>query len=447
MHPLEQHIQSTIDRLGLLRRSSPVLVALSGGADSVALLAVLVRLGYDCIAAHCNFHLRGAESVRDMRHAEQTARSMGVNIYIRDFNVPERMKATGESVEMACRSLRYEWFHSLLDRDYSQAIAVAHHREDNIETFFLNLLRSTGLAGLTGMDWRRDFVVRPMLDVSRADIEAYLADIGLSYVNDSSNASNDYRRNRLRNIILPMLEEHFPGASQAILNSMAHLRDAKTLLDSTVSEARHRAGATERRIDVEAVLGGYEPLQGNFVLFEILKPLGFNASQAADIARACRGGSTGLHFDIDAERFAEFDRGILTVHLRNRCESAPATTVTLGHDILKPIHIQVTPHDITEFKPVRDSNVIYLDNRILATSPKFELRHPRRGDRMQPYGMDSDKLVSDILKDAKLSTARKRSVWLLTCNGDILWIVGLRASALYTVTPATRRYLRLTYLP
>ncbi len=447
MHPLELHIQSTIDRLGLLRRSSPVLVALSGGADSVGLLAVLVRLGYDCIAAHCNFHLRGAESVRDMRHAEQTARSLGVNIYIRDFNVPERMKATGESVEMACRSLRYEWFHSLLDRDYSQAIAVAHHREDNIETFFLNLLRSSGLAGLTGMDWRRDFVVRPMLDVSRADIETYLADTGLGYVTDSSNASNDYRRNRLRNIILPMLEEHFPGASQAILNSMAYLRDARTLLDTTVRDAATRAGVTDRRIDVEAILGGYEPMQGNFVLFEILKPLGFNASQTADIARAARGGSTGLHFDIDSDRFAEFDRGILTIRLRNGLPGDTAYPVTLNHDILNPIHIQVTPHNIVEFKPVRDPNTIYLDSRILERSPRFELRHPRRGDRMQPYGMDTDKLVSDILKDAKLTAAAKRDTWLLTCDDEILWIIGLRPSALYTITPATRRYLRLTHLP
>ena len=151
MTNFETRVADYIAAGGLLHKSAPVIVALSGGADSVALLAVLSRLGYDCRAAHCNFHLRGEESVRDMRHASYVSEKLGVDIYIRHSALPERMKETGESVEMACRSLRYAWFEELLDRDGAQATAVGHHREDRAETFMLNLLRGTGIAGLTSM--------------------------------------------------------------------------------------------------------------------------------------------------------------------------------------------------------------------------------------------------------------------------------------------------------
>lgn len=443
MHVFEQHIQSTIDRLGLLRRSSPVLVGLSGGADSVALLAVLTRLGYDCIAAHCNYHLRGDESVRDMRHAEAVAGQFGVNIYVRDFDVAERIAHTGESVEMACRELRYEWFNSLLDRDYSQAVAVAHHREDNVETFFINLLRSTGLAGLTGMDYRRDFVVRPLLDVSRRQIEEYLADLGVGFVTDSTNRLNDFRRNRLRNIVLPALEANFPGATEAILATMSHLSDSLVLYRDAVSSAAETIGATSTTVNVSALLSAKGEKRAAIVLFELLKPLGFNASQVSDIIKSAIAGHSGRRYDSPLKT-AELDRGVLTLSnpAGNRSRD-DVYRVSLKHDILVPVNISVTPHDITEFKPVRDPGTAYLDMAALEGEAVFEIRLPRTGDRLRPYGMKGEKLVSDLMKDAKFSAAQKRGVWVLTRNEEILWVIGLRASRHFSITPRTRRYLRL----
>ena len=447
LRALEIHVQNNIDRLGLLRRSSPVLVALSGGADSVALLSVLTALGYDCIAAHCNFHLRGEESNRDMRHAQAIAAKLDVNIYIREFDVQKRMKTTGESVEMACRELRYAWFHDLLDRDYSQAIAVGHHREDNVETFFINLLRSSGIAGLTGMDFRRGFVVRPMLDVSRTEIEEYLRECGLEYVTDRTNAENDFRRNRLRNVVIPELERNFPGASDAILAAMGHLGKARHILEHAVERFGEEIGMTSESMDVARLLERHGNVLGAEILFEMLKPMGLNASQTSDIVRAVETGASGLRFDVDTVRFAELDRGILSLHNRVATPSNAEHPVSLTHDVLTPVNIQVTPHNILEFKPERDPFTMYLDMSVLAANGNFALRHPRTGDRIKPYGMTTDKLVSDILKDAKFSSADKRNVWLLTHNDVILWIVGLRASAHFALTPETRRYLRLRYVP
>ncbi|MDE6397593.1 MAG: tRNA lysidine(34) synthetase TilS [Muribaculaceae bacterium] len=446
LHPFERHIQSTIERLNLLRRSSPVLVALSGGADSVALLSALNALGYDTIAAHCNFHLRGAESNRDMRHAESIARRLGVNIHVRDFNVAERMKLTGESVEMACRELRYDWFNSLIDRDRAQAVAVAHHREDNVETFFLNLLRSTGIDGLTGMAWRREYVVRPMLDLSRDEIESYLRDKGLGFVTDSSNASNDFARNRLRNIFIPMLEKEFPGASKAILNVMSNLGDSRLLVGDAVSSWLGQAGENENRINIVRLIESAGERRASAVLFEHLKHFGFNAEHISGIIGATLAGRSGRRF-VSSERIAELDRGVLTIRHPEGVSPRSRKTVGLTRDILSPVNIEISYHHITEFSPDRDPMVAYFDRRILDGDPVFELRHPSQGDRISPFGLTGDKLVSKLLKDAHRSAAEKRSTWILTRNNDVLWVLGLRASRLFSLTPDTKEYIRLIYRP
>ena len=443
MHQLEKHIEQTIERLRLLRRSSPVLVALSGGADSVALLSILVSLGYNCIAAHCNFHLRGEESNRDMRHAREVAERLGVDIYIREFDVHGRMRETGESVEMACRELRYAWFHELLDRDYSQAIAVAHHREDNVETFFINLLRSTGLAGLTGMDFRRGFVVRPMLDVSREQIEDYLRDKDIDFVTDSSNIQNDFTRNKIRNLVMPAVEAQFPGAINAILATMDHLREARELLSYSVASLSGEVSPNDETVHVDRLISIHGENVGRYLLFELVKKRGLNASQVNDILRAVRESSTGLRFDIDDNRFAELDRGVLTFHHTGSLPSDSVHTVSLRRDILAPVHIQITPHNIVEFLPARDVTTMYLDSSVLEGNPTFLLRHPRVGDRIKPFGMTGYKLVSDILKDAKFSSGQKRNTWLLVRDETVLWVVGVRASAHFALTPESKHYLQL----
>lgn len=445
LHPLEEHINRTIERLKLLRRSSPVVVALSGGADSVALLSVLSAIGFETIAAHCNFHLRGPESMRDMRHAEAIAEKLGVNIHVRDFNVGRRRKVTGESVEMACRELRYEWFGTLLDRNRAQAVAVAHHREDNVETFFLNLLRSSGIDGLTGMAWRRDYVVRPMLDVSRGEIESYLADKGLDYVTDSSNSSNDFKRNRLRNLIIPLLEKEFPGATDSILKVMANLSETRRLAEDAVEMWNERSQGGDDLINVSELIELTGREKARTIVFERLKSLGFNWSQTDSIIDSTVSRRSGRHFQAKTW-VAELDRGILSLRPQFNIESKKSYQVRLDRDILTPVNIEVSFHNITEFLPDRDTSTVYFDEAILSGSPVFEIRHLRTGDRIKPFGAERPVLISHLMKNAHYSAEQKRSAWVLTRNDEIIWSIGLRASALFSLTPVTKSYIQLRFV-
>lgn len=436
-----QRVRTVISRYRLLRSDAPVLVAVSGGADSVALLAVLCELGYDVIGAHCNFHLRGQESMRDMRFTARMAAALGVELAVKDFDVGERQARTGESVEMAARALRYEWFRELLDREGAQAVAVGHHREDNVETFMLNLLRGTGLAGLTGMKRRTDYVVRPLLDFTRAEIEEYLAARGLEFVTDSSNRSEEYKRNKLRLNVLPHLEREFPGASEAIHNTMGYLAENYGLYADAVKDMSSRY-FKDGKIDI-AALSEHE--HARILLFELLRPHGFNMTHVDNILTD--GKRSGVSFTSVTGMRAELDRGVLRLFTHGFDADSEIFEVSLRHDVLTPVHILVQLHDIADFRPERSRNVMYLDERILEQGNVFYLRHWREGDRLEPYGMKGSKQVSDIFCEARLSADEKRNAWLL-CNSDgrVMWVLGLRAWRHYTVRPGVRRYLRLEYV-
>jgi tRNA(Ile)-lysidine synthase len=442
-HPFVSAVAKVIAEHGLLHKERPVIVAVSGGADSVALLACLLELGYECVAAHCNYHLRGEESMRDMHFVESLSQRLAVDLHIRDFDVAERMKATGESVEMACRELRYAWFNDLLEKNYAQAIAVGHHREDNVETFMLNLLRGTGIAGLTGMRYRNGLVIRPMLDRTRAEIEDYLKSKSLDFIVDSSNNSNDYKRNKIRNVLLPMLEELSPGAMEAVVKTMANLNDNREVYDDVVKTTFSKYYDNEKQTINVAELVQNES-HARVLLFEILRQYGFNMTQVDNILAA--GDASGLTFEAPAGVRAELSRGLLhiTSHITDLREDE--VEVSLAQSIVNPIGIEVTQHQIAEFKPERDTNVIYLDSRALDGNPHWTIRPWRRGDRIAPFGLSGTKLLSDIFADAKLTQAQKREVRVLTRDGVIVWVIGIRASKHFAVSKTTTSYLKLRCL-
>lgn len=440
-HPLIVTARDTIARHSLLSPGDRVVVALSGGADSVALLAVLVALGYECIAAHCNFHLRGDESQRDMLHAQSVARQLGVDFAVRDFDVAARRAATGESVEMACRSLRYDWFEQLMADNRARAVAVGHHLEDNIETFFLNLMRGTGIDGLTGIKYKRDFVIRPLLDCSRALIEDYLALGGLYFITDSSNSSDRFLRNRLRNNILPLISDQFPNAADAVLTTMEHLGASARICRRFYDSCRSRYVRSDGSValhDMIDCLGVDTPT----VLRQLLKPFGLSATQISDIIAA--DGRSGQKFYSSSGYTLEVDRGIIRVSDPGTLKHGTAFCITLDRDILSPVHLRISRHPVSSFHPVRDPMTIHLDASALTHPGQWQIRQWRKGDRIKSFGMRGSQLVSDIFSNAKLSADQKRNTWLLTCGGEIIWVIGLRASRHFMITPGTAQFITIT---
>ena len=429
-----------------LNPGATVIVALSGGADSVALLSVLADLGYDCRAAHCNFHLRGEESMRDMRHVQTLCRDLGVELYIRDFDVPAQMAAAGESVEMACRTLRYRWFDELLDRERASAIAVGHHREDRAETFMLNLMRGAGLDGLTSMRPVEGSVVRPLLALSRGEIESYLSARGLSYVTDSTNAENAYRRNSIRNRVFPLLAEIFgPGVLDAVVRTVGNLERSRAVYSEALQSklARYYDGVST--IDIAAMVAN--ECQPALVLFEILRDKHFNFSQADDII--ARAASSGIEFrSTDGATVAELSHGRLVLTDAARVVLADKShCVDISHDIESPVCIRVETLPVAAFAPGADPCHAYFDADVALAPHSWEILHYRRGDRMVPFGARRSKLISDIFANAKYEAAAKRQAWFLLCDGEIVWAPALKNSAFAPVGPETRRFLHLQYIP
>lgn len=441
----ETRTEAFIKANKLLHRGAPVVVALSGGADSVALLSVLSALGYDCRAAHCNFHLRGAESMRDMRHAADVCRQLAVDLYVKDFDMDIERAGTGESVEMACRRVRYAWFGDLLDREGAQATAVGHHSEDRAETFMLNLLRGTGIAGLTSMRPRHDSVVRPLLPVTRSQIEQYLVARGLKWVDDSSNGSDVHRRNRLRNHIFPLVEQLFPGATGAIIATIANLESTADIYRSAVAGMIAPYIGSNGDIMLRQLAAAQS--HADTVLFEYLRPYGFGYGQVCDMLRGAE--SSG-------QRYVAADNGTVTaeqsygiLHISRAGADAAGDTagsidVDLRHDIVTPVHISVSRRPAAAFRPENiGPDVAYIDAAAAGPAAVWQLRHWRRGDRMVPFGSNKSKLLSDIMANARIDAPQRRNVWLLTRNDEIVWAVGVRNSALFSVGPDTKEYLRL----
>lgn len=447
----EKKIADYIRRHSLLSPGDSVVVGLSGGADSVALLAVLSALGYKCIAAHCNFNLRGDESLRDREHAIAIADKLATESRVIDFDTEAYRQGTGESIEMACRSLRYRWFEQLRAASEATAIAVGHHREDNVETAMLNMLRGTGIAGMAGIAPKAGYIVRPLLEATRREICQYLQQRGLQWVDDSSNTSNDYKRNRLRNVVLPTVAHEFGTESMASLAaSVGNVRQNYELYRTLVADAL-AAFTDGNRLNVAALLERYGRDNGTMLLIEYLRPHGFAADVAYNIVTAVTCGHTGLQFTGTQGNTAMLDRGILTLGCampRPQGDMVAEIHPDRMSSVDVPqvgICISIEQHDAADFiRPHRpDASVLYLDAAITADGTPLTLRHWRHGDRIQPFGARFTTLVSDIFSDAKLSADEKQRA-LLLCHGDtILWVVGLKNSSHYPVTHQTRRYFRL----
>ena len=437
------------------------IVALSGGADSVSLLFVLKHLehelGIGVEAAHCNFHLRGAESVRDEEFCKQLCDRLSVPLHLIHFDTQAYADLHRVSIEMAARDLRYGYFENLRRDIEAQDICVAHHRDDSVETVLLNLVRGTGLRGLRGIQPRNGNIIRPLLSLSREDIVQYLDALGESYVTDSTNLHNDVKRNKIRLDVMPLLRELNPSVSQSIFESSLRVGEAlkvfdeamkRSIADVTATSPSHHLTISPPHHLVISVERLKQQPSPEYTLHEILISYGFTSAQIEQIYGSLDTCSAGKIIASDSHELA-FDRGSLLVQPRtNVADSArsmriPETGTYVFSDSLK---IKVAAEDCgDDYVPSRAADCVCLD----ASDIKFPLtlRHIEQGDRFVPFGMNGMKLVSDYLTDRKKNVFEKRAQLVVTdAQQRIVWLVGERTDNRFRISKETSKALRLTLL-
>lgn len=416
-----------------------ILTAVSGGADSIALLRVLAALGCNCIAAHCNFHLRGDEADRDEAFVRKLCHDLDIELRCTDFDIEAYKKSHGVSTEMACRELRYDWFERQRAALGCSVIAVAHHRDDNIETFFLNLVRGSGITGLAGIKPCNGKIVRPLLGSSRDEIINYLKTLGQDYVTDSTNLENDYARNKIRNVMLPEISRLFPSAMAGIELTLDNLQGDYAVWSGAVEAFKHDAveacGHGQIKINRRKLAASADPAT---LLNALLSRYGFNGEQTKAIASASR---VGAVFE-SKEYIAEVGRNEISVFSPESFSNADTYNLSEAGKIEKEKGILIEIVDNSpEFEFDRSGKTAYFDAD--ATGDRLTVRHWRQGDRFRPFGMKGTKKLSDYFNDRKFSLMQKLSTPIVEMQGRIVWIAGERAADDFRVTPSSRRILTM----
>ena len=422
-----------------------ILLAVSGGLDSMVMAHLFSRSGIQAGIAHCNFHLRGQESDYDELFVKQWADRYSMPFYGRGFDTKSYVAAQGVSTQMAARALRYEWFNELLETQGYDKIAVAHHADDNVETVLLNLIRGTGLKGICGIAPVNNRLIRPLLFATREEISHYAADNGIVYREDRSNASDDYVRNYIRHHVTPELKTLNPSLAGTFRHNSAHLTQAWCILKEMVKKnkaawrVRHH---NEWHIDVNALQQTTAP---DFWLFELLQDFGFNSAQIADMERALKE-QPGKHFFSDTHELVK-DRDTLIICLRSKTKDEinqifeiQSTDTHLTH----PIDLTLEQQPYSHASPFpQDKHIACLD----ANKLRFPLtmRLWQKGDTFIPLGMKGKKKLSDFFIDQKMPVPHKRQQWVILSGDDIVWLVGQRLDERYKVTPQTKHIVQITW--
>ena len=423
----KKRIQHFIEENNLFAFSDKVLVALSGGADSVALLRVLTELGYLCECAHCNFHLRGEESDRDEQFVRSLCQEHQIPLHVKHFETESYAKEKQISIEMAARELRYAWFEELRNETKAMVIAVAHHRDDSVETFLLNLIRGTGINGLKGIQAKNGHIVRPLLETSRENILNYLDHLQQNYVTDSTNLQDEYMRNKIRLNLLPMMKEMNPSIMESIQDTAEKLAEAANIYNQNRKEILETSIQTTSdgyMLPIRTILEDTAPQS---LLHEWLSPVGFNSSQIKDIHQSLKNEQSGKLFISNKWELLR-DRNFLILQPKQKEENIPEI-------IIETIEVD------NDFILLKDKNIACLDADKVALP--LEIRKWKKGDKFFPFGMKGQKKVSDYLTDKKFSLFQKEKQYVACSEGKIVWLIGERTDERFKITERTQRALIL----
>ena len=419
----------------------------SGGADSVTLLYILHLSGYECVAAHCNFHLRSDESERDELFCRNFTAQHHIKYEQIDFDTRSYADRQRISIEMAARELRYEWFETLRKKYDAQAIAVAHHRDDGNETVLLNLIRGTGIRGLCGIRLRNGWIVRPLLCVGKEDINRFIDERQLPFVTDSSNFSDEYTRNFIRLRLIPLMKEVNPSVDEALARTASHAVDIENIYLHVIENARK---LLLKKIEDDIFFISINELSNQIsprtILYELLKPFGFTRFLSYDIYNSLSGES-GKVFDAPNSDFRlDKDRNSLFIYKK----PSPTTEIYLISE--NNMDFNQLPIRLSMQKIIVNADFV-IDRSPSTATFDYEkvpfplvLRKWRNGDWFIPFGMRGRKKISDYFTDHKFSLIKKNNTWLL-CSGDyILWIVGERMDNRFRIEKHSKYAVEIIFL-
>ncbi|MEC4117394.1 tRNA lysidine(34) synthetase TilS [Myroides phaeus] len=430
---LKAHIESNFQELV----EKPLLLAVSGGIDSVVLVHLCHQLKLNIAIAHCNFHLRKQDSIDDQVFVEQLGKQLDIPVFVAEFQTEQYAEENKISIQIAARELRYDWFKSLIAKGEYKYLLTAHHLDDSMETFLINLSRGTGIEGLLGIPAKNDYIRRPLLPFTREQIVNYAEENKITWREDYTNAQTKYLRNKIRQNILPLLKETNDQFANSFQKTIDYLQQT---FDLSEDASRIYFKKTVRNIDNQLIIDilALKELSSPIAyLYRWLQPYGFTAwSDIENLLDATSGkvvySSTHMLLknrdELILQRLADKEENKEQIYFLE-----PKQTLT------EPLKISITPYEEKELKS--DTSVIYVDGDALQFP--LSIRKYRSGDKFIPFGMKGSKKVSKFFKDEKFSLIDKENTWLLCSEDKIVWIIGSRMDERFKVKNTTTNIFKI----
>jgi tRNA(Ile)-lysidine synthase len=442
---LLERYKEYIKKENLFQPKDRLLVAVSGGIDSVVLCELCKQAGYDFVIAHCNFQLRGEESERDEQFVKELAKKYSVEVLIKKFDTKKYVEETKKGIQEAARDLRYEWFNQLIGGQSSvvdcQYIVTAQHADDSIETLLMNFFKGTGISGLHGILPKQGKIIRPLLFARKNELKEFAKENNLQFVEDSSNESDKYTRNYFRNKLIPDLQKVFPQVENNLLDNLERFKEIEQLYLQSIELHKKKLleqKGNEVHIPVLKLLKA-EPLQT--IVYEIIKEFGFTAYQTTDVVALLQSES-GKYIQSSTHRIIK-NRSCLII--------TPNQTVQAQNILIEENEARIEfSSGILEFKKISNSQFSILNSQLIAQLDADEIKFPlllrkwKQGDYFYPLGMKKKKKLSRFFIDQKLSLTEKENTWVIEMNKKIIWVVGMRIDERFKITDKTKEVLLIS---
>ena len=426
-----------------------ILIAISAGIDSVVLTRLVYKLNYNFALAHCNFQLRGKESNKDEKFVKNLAENLKVPVYTTKFETEKYAAEKGISIQMAARDLRYYWFHELLEKEGYDYILTAHQKDDVLETFLINLIRGTGLEGLTGIPEVNGKIVRPLLPFSRQEILIYANKHSLQWREDSTNSSIKYFRNKIRHKIIPVFKELNTNLLDTFQSTIENLKGSQQIINNAIFEVETKITSRINN-NIHFNINELKNLPNpKAYLYELLKRYGFTEwNDVTDLLDA----QSGKQILSKTHRLIK-NRDVLILSEIHANEVAESYTIEENTSTISaPVTLQLNSVEVA-FDSKNDENkvfneLIFNDNNTVTIDYNklqfpLTIRKWENGDYFYPIGLTGKKKLSKFFKDEKLSLIEKEDVWLLCSNNDIVWVIGKRLDGRFKVTKNTSKILKI----